>query len=218
MAYLPLGFPFLPPTPPPGALPTPPLRPWWPPPSPADSTSQNGVVVVVCIALVAFLPVFAVIRILCRGNHQNRADAVADAAAAAAALAWRPPPPAPEQRHNQQQPRGAPPEGRPRRTTATPAGLPSFTSSRLPPPPPEPFTYDRSARRNVTGTGDEAAAATCSLCLGAFQRGETVRLLPVCLHLFHVECVDPWLHTHSSCPLCRSGIHLPPDGGQLPPV
>jgi hypothetical protein len=49
----------------------------------------------------------------------------------------------------------------------------------------------------VTGGGEEAA--TCSVCLGAFESGEKVRLLPVCLHLYHVECIDPWLDAHSTC-------------------
>ena len=65
--------------------------------------------------------------------------------------------------------------------------------------------------------GSEEAAATCSVCLGAFQVGETVRLLPVCLHLYHVECIDP--DAHSTCPLCRSGTDSTTmDGGLIPPV
>ena len=69
---------------------------------------------------------------------------------------------------------------------------------------------------NVTGSGEEAA--TCSVCLGAFQTGETVRLLPVCLHLYHVECIDPWLDAHSTCPICRSGTDPTADGPLHPPV
>nr|XP_034591791.1 E3 ubiquitin-protein ligase Os04g0590900-like [Setaria viridis] len=84
------------------------------------------------------------------------------------------------------------------------AGLPSFT-------------YNRSVRHNVTGGGGEEAA-TCSVCLGAFQTGEAVRLLPVCLHLYHVECIDPWLDAHSTCPICRSGTDPNMDGSLLPPV
>ncbi|KAF8754855.1 hypothetical protein HU200_011392 [Digitaria exilis] len=64
------------------------------------------------------------------------------------------------------------------------------------------FTYSQSVKHNVTGAGEEAA--TCSVCLGVFQNGEMVRLLPVCLHLYHVECIDLWLDAHSTCPICRS--------------
>ncbi|KAE8796111.1 hypothetical protein D1007_28970 [Hordeum vulgare] len=64
------------------------------------------------------------------------------------------------------------------------------------------FTYSLSVKHNVTGGGEEAA--TCSVCLGALQLGDTVRLLPACLHLYHADCIDPWLDAHSTCPVCRS--------------
>jgi E3 ubiquitin-protein ligase RNF38/44 len=68
----------------------------------------------------------------------------------------------------------------------------------------------------VAGGGEDAA--TCSVCLGAFQLGETVRLLPLCLHLYHVECIDLWLDAHSTCPICRSDTDPTMDGTRLPPV
>ncbi|KAL8138739.1 hypothetical protein V2J09_004740 [Rumex salicifolius] len=48
----------------------------------------------------------------------------------------------------------------------------------------------------------------CSVCLGEFEEGEALRLLPKCSHAFHVSCIDKWLKTHSSCPLCRSNITI----------
>ena len=155
---------------------------------------------------------------LCQGYRNSRANAAADAAAAAAALALRPralaPPVLPaaawdddgnEEQHRHLRGRDRSSGGRPRRASPT-AGLPSFT-------------YNRSVRHNVTGTGCDEAAATCSVCLGAFQAGETVRLLPVCLHLYHVECIDPWLDAHSTCPICRSGTDPNTEAGSLlPPV
>uniref|UniRef100_J3LBC5 RING-type E3 ubiquitin transferase n=1 Tax=Oryza brachyantha TaxID=4533 RepID=J3LBC5_ORYBR len=39
--------------------------------------------------------------------------------------------------------------------------------------------------------------------------GELVRQLPACGHLFHVDCIDMWLHSHSTCPLCRCNVSPP---------
>lgn len=43
----------------------------------------------------------------------------------------------------------------------------------------------------------------CPICLAEFVDGEKVRVLPKCNHGFHVECIDRWLASHSSCPTCR---------------
>lgn len=46
----------------------------------------------------------------------------------------------------------------------------------------------------------------CSVCLSEFQDDESVRLLPMCNHVFHLPCIDTWLKSNSSCPLCRSSV------------
>ncbi|WJX40710.1 RING-type E3 ubiquitin transferase [Trifolium repens] len=46
----------------------------------------------------------------------------------------------------------------------------------------------------------------CPICLGEFIDGEKVRVLPKCNHGFHVECIDKWLLSHSSCPTCRQSL------------
>ncbi|GMY25696.1 RING-H2 finger protein ATL74-like [Fagus crenata] len=46
----------------------------------------------------------------------------------------------------------------------------------------------------------------CPICLGEFEDGEKVRILPKCNHGFHVECIDTWLLSHSSCPNCRHSL------------
>ncbi|CAH8355688.1 unnamed protein product [Eruca vesicaria subsp. sativa] len=44
----------------------------------------------------------------------------------------------------------------------------------------------------------------CAVCLCEFETEDKLRLLPKCSHAFHVDCIDTWLLSHSTCPLCRS--------------
>ncbi|KAJ6432676.1 hypothetical protein OIU84_019839 [Salix udensis] len=46
----------------------------------------------------------------------------------------------------------------------------------------------------------------CAVCLNEFRDGEEVKVLPECLHTFHVSCIDMWLFSHSNCPLCRTDM------------
>lgn len=50
--------------------------------------------------------------------------------------------------------------------------------------------------------------AECPICLGIFRSGEKVKVLPDCRHCYHSECVDEWLRTQSSCPLCRAPLRV----------
>ncbi|XP_022144089.1 RING-H2 finger protein ATL74-like [Momordica charantia] len=71
----------------------------------------------------------------------------------------------------------------------------------------------------------------CAICLGEFEIGDDLRILPNCSHGFHVNCIDHWFVSHSSCPNCRHSllqktaedggggeVRRPenPDSGQLP--
>lgn len=55
-------------------------------------------------------------------------------------------------------------------------------------------------------SGGEVESTDCSVCLSEFEDGEKLRLLPKCNHAFHLPCIDTWLKSHSSCPLCRFDI------------
>lgn len=50
----------------------------------------------------------------------------------------------------------------------------------------------------------EQPPSECAVCLSEFEEKEIVRLLPKCNHCFHIECIDMWFRSHSTCPLCRS--------------
>ncbi|XP_027336994.1 E3 ubiquitin-protein ligase ATL4-like [Abrus precatorius] len=98
-------------------------------------------------------------------------------------------------------------------TSAAPsaAATPIFTSSRrISPEIPHSstsvidslplFTFSSVTRRSAAVAGD------CAVCLSKFRHDDLLRLLPLCCHAFHAECIDTWLQSNLSCPLCRSAI------------
>lgn len=61
----------------------------------------------------------------------------------------------------------------------------------------------------------------CSVCLGDYQAEDKLQQIPVCGHTFHMDCIDLWLATHTTCPLCRLSLLAstksstePPDNSQ----
>lgn len=52
------------------------------------------------------------------------------------------------------------------------------------------------------GRGD--CGLECVICLSLFGIGEMGRRLALCGHAFHVGCIDMWLHSHTTCPVCRA--------------
>ncbi|KAK6155173.1 hypothetical protein DH2020_009421 [Rehmannia glutinosa] len=49
----------------------------------------------------------------------------------------------------------------------------------------------------------------CAVCLCEFSETDQLRLLPICSHAFHINCIDTWLLSNSSCPLCRGALFNP---------
>ncbi|KAF3333797.1 RING-H2 finger protein ATL65-like protein [Carex littledalei] len=49
----------------------------------------------------------------------------------------------------------------------------------------------------------------CAVCLFEFEDNGYIRTLPYCSHAFHVECIDVWLRSHATCPLCRASVIRP---------
>ncbi|KAJ1395337.1 Zinc finger, RING-type [Sesbania bispinosa] len=58
----------------------------------------------------------------------------------------------------------------------------------------------------------------CAVCLSEFEYGETGRVLPKCKHAFHIDCIDMWFQSHSTCPLCRASVEPLPAGETRPGV
>ena len=58
------------------------------------------------------------------------------------------------------------------------------------------FSTQRRLRSFTTTT-----CTTCSICIEEFENGEKNRLLPLCGHSFHTDCILPWLERQGCCPL-----------------
>lgn len=58
------------------------------------------------------------------------------------------------------------------------------------------------------GTANSAMiSGDCAICLSKFQAEDQLRLIPLCCHAFHTDCIDTWLNANQSCPLCRSPVY-----------
>ncbi|KAF5476846.1 hypothetical protein F2P56_003540 [Juglans regia] len=56
----------------------------------------------------------------------------------------------------------------------------------------------------------------CAVCLCEFSEQDKLRLLPTCSHAFHIECIDTWLLSNSTCPLCRRTLLGPGNHIEIP--
>ncbi|CAI8589683.1 unnamed protein product [Vicia faba] len=63
------------------------------------------------------------------------------------------------------------------------------------------FTFSSIKRRSSS-----VISGDCAVCLSRFEQNDVLRLLPLCCHAFHAECVDVWLRSNLTCPLCRSAV------------
>ncbi|XP_068625882.1 uncharacterized protein [Battus philenor] len=72
---------------------------------------------------------------------------------------------------------------------AKPRGLARHEIDQLP-------TYKYSEQ---TRQGEQTS---CVVCMCEFEARQTLRVLP-CAHEFHAKCVDKWLRSNRTCPICR---------------
>lgn len=56
----------------------------------------------------------------------------------------------------------------------------------------------------------------CHICMEEFQLDEKVRGLP-CKHIYHGECIVPWLQLHGTCPVCRKRVEVVRQADRPPP-
>ncbi|KAB1227364.1 RING-H2 finger protein ATL57 [Morella rubra] len=52
--------------------------------------------------------------------------------------------------------------------------------------------------------GNEKYHMDCAICLTDFEENDAVKVIPICQHVFHPQCIDVWLSSHVSYPVCRA--------------
>ncbi|KAG8096590.1 hypothetical protein GUJ93_ZPchr0013g38012 [Zizania palustris] len=66
-----------------------------------------------------------------------------------------------------------------------------------PRPPASKAAVESMPSVTVAGSG-----AHCAVCQEAFEAGAAAREMP-CKHVYHQDCILPWLSLRNSCPICR---------------
>uniref|UniRef100_A0A6J0VDL1 E3 ubiquitin-protein ligase RNF128 n=1 Tax=Pogona vitticeps TaxID=103695 RepID=A0A6J0VDL1_9SAUR len=61
----------------------------------------------------------------------------------------------------------------------------------------------RTLKQGDKETGPDAD--NCAVCIEVYKPNDVVRIL-TCNHLFHKNCIDPWLLEHRTCPMCKCDI------------
>lgn len=63
------------------------------------------------------------------------------------------------------------------------------------------FAFKKGSRGD---SDDRLSSVECAVCLSFLEEGEIARTLPNCKHTFHANCIDQWLGSNSTCPICRT--------------
>ncbi|KAI9250315.1 hypothetical protein BY458DRAFT_26846 [Sporodiniella umbellata] len=79
-------------------------------------------------------------------------------------------------------------------------------------PPPASEQVIESLPKRELSEKEKSQEADCAVCKDTFERTEQVIQLP-CEHIFHDDCIRPWLKLNSTCPVCRKSV-LPDDNSQ----
>ncbi|KAK7316595.1 hypothetical protein RJT34_00178 [Clitoria ternatea] len=84
----------------------------------------------------------------------------------------------------------------------------AMNDHRAGPPPASRSSIDSLPTIKITET-HHRADMHCPVCKEKFELGSEAREMP-CNHIYHSDCIVPWLVQHNSCPVCR--VELPPQG------
>ncbi|GAB4842739.1 hypothetical protein Ancab_012714 [Ancistrocladus abbreviatus] len=75
-------------------------------------------------------------------------------------------------------------------------------------PPAVKSAVEGLPRIRVTQELLDSDSSQCAVCKDEFELGTEAKQMP-CKHVYHSDCILPWLELHNSCPVCR--YELPTD-------
>ncbi|KAK7401028.1 hypothetical protein VNO78_12339 [Psophocarpus tetragonolobus] len=84
-----------------------------------------------------------------------------------------------------------------------------ISNDRLGPPPASRSSIEAMPTIKITNEHLQSDLH-CPVCKETFELGSEARMMPCC-HIYHSDCIVPWLVEHNSCPVCR--VELPPPQG-----
>ncbi|KAK6921349.1 E3 ubiquitin-protein ligase RNF126-like, zinc-ribbon [Dillenia turbinata] len=80
--------------------------------------------------------------------------------------------------------------------------------NRYGPPPASKSAVEALPNIKVSAELLASDSSQCAVCKDTFELGAEAKHLP-CKHIYHSDCILPWLELHNSCPVCR--YELPTD-------
>lgn len=75
-------------------------------------------------------------------------------------------------------------------------------------PPASKSVIEKLPTVTITEDVSSSEMNQCAVCMDEFEVGVEAKQIP-CKHMFHKDCILPWLELHNSCPVCRH--ELPTD-------
>ena len=91
--------------------------------------------------------------------------------------------------------------------TETVTFIPNTQSVQQLQPPSDGLSLNDLRNYTTLTTGDTSSPEiSCEICHDAIQNGDILRMINVCNHSFHQECVDSWFENNKICPYCRCNV------------